>query len=194
MIRLKLIYVVSVAFLISCGNETNKAQTENIPASTNAQAEIEQNRKKVEEQIAKQDYENEQGSLRSILETNIYANLEGTWYFEQRPTYEEDVEKLYTYIFTFSDKTVSTKRYYYVYTKAIGTSSIQYDKADFTETYRIKDINNLNPRDRNGICYLETSYEDKNRFTQFKIDYEDGKFKSISFQTLSSDWIQLTKK
>jgi hypothetical protein len=81
-----------------------------------------------------------------------------------------------------------------MYTYAIGTSSDQRDKADYTESYRIKDLNSLTPGSLNDTYFLETSYEDKNKFDQFKIEFENGKFKSLYFQTLSSDWTELNKR
>jgi hypothetical protein len=200
------ILLVLVNLLLSCNNNEDNLEIEKTQNKLDIQLEIEQNRINTKSQIKKNEEEWQTSSRRRSLQWRILGELNGIWIFEQRATYENQVEKLYTYIFNFDvgDYTlqdnisyVDTKRFYNTYVYTIGTSHEKKDEADYTYSFRIKDLENMDLTELKKTkitVYLETGYLENDLYKQFKIELENDKLKSLSFQTLSSDWRELTRK
>jgi hypothetical protein len=197
--------IFTLSILMSCNNKQVESDEDVGKETFNIKQEIEQNRINTINQIKKNEEEWQTLSRRRSLEWLILGELNGIWIFEQRATYEKQVEKLYTYIFNFdvgnytlrdNISYVNTKRFYNTYVYAVGTSREKKDQSDYTYSFRIKDLENMDLTElkkSNITVYLETGYLENDLYKQFRIELENDKLKSLSFQTLSSDWRELTQ-
>lgn len=119
---------------------------------------------------------------------DILTSIQGEWRYQEHVQDKANVEKLYTYRMQFSNNEIVVHRSYYNYVAGVGSSD-EKENVTYKSTYSIKNENDITASD-NDTYFLDTKGDG---WEGYKIEYRNGHFSNLSFETLSSTWQELSR-
>jgi hypothetical protein len=122
---------------------------------------------------------------------DILESINGQWSYRDYPTYEQNLERIYSYRFFISRDEIKISRSYHNYMLAIGSGN-EKDFVEYSAKFEIEKVDEISTdNDANYFLKITDGYLSED----FKIIYKDGNFLAIVFKkSPSSPWAQLTKR